>query len=94
MPLQCPEPWQFEPITVTDHIRDDSRGAIVCRIPSMALLLFILVGLSTVGYIVLEFLGKIIGAQNVPVKILLELSENQAHLFSVVMSFVPKVCVR
>jgi hypothetical protein len=55
---------------------------------------FALVGLSTVGYIALELLCKTNGAQSVPVKIVLDLSENQDHLLYVGMSVEPEAWVR
>jgi pimeloyl-ACP methyl ester carboxylesterase len=55
---QIPALWRFGPITVADHTRDDSMGAIAHRILSMAPPSFVLVGLSMGGYIALELLRQ------------------------------------
>ncbi len=55
---QIPALWHFGPITVADHTRDDSMGAIARRILSMAPPSFVLVGLSMGGYIALELLRQ------------------------------------
>ena len=55
---QIPALWHFGPITVADHTRDDSTGAIARRILSIAPPSFILVGLSMGGYIALELLRQ------------------------------------
>jgi pimeloyl-ACP methyl ester carboxylesterase len=55
---QIPALWQFGPIAVADHTRDDSMVAIARRILSMAPPSFVLVGLSMGGYIALELLRQ------------------------------------
>ena len=48
---QIPALWQFGPVMVADHRRDDSMDAIACRILAAAPPRFALVGLSVGGYI-------------------------------------------
>ena len=55
---QIPALWNFGPVTVADHIRDDAMDAIARRILSMAPPSFVLVGLSMGGYIALELLRQ------------------------------------
>jgi pimeloyl-ACP methyl ester carboxylesterase len=50
--------WQFGPVTVADHTRDDSMGAIAERLLSLAPPRFALVGLSMGGYIAFEVLRR------------------------------------
>jgi pimeloyl-ACP methyl ester carboxylesterase len=50
--------WQFGPVTVADHTRDDSMSAIAQRILSLAPPRFALVGLSMGGYIAFEILRR------------------------------------
>lgn len=51
---QIPALWQFGPVTVADHTRDDSIAAIARRILAAAPPRFALAGLSMGGYIVFE----------------------------------------
>ena len=51
---QVPALWQFGPVTVADHTRDDSMMAIASRILAAAPPRFALAGLSMGGYIALE----------------------------------------
>ena len=51
---QVPALWQFGPVTVADHTRDDSMVAIASRILAAAPPRFALAGLSMGGYIALE----------------------------------------
>ncbi len=51
---QIPVLWQFGPVTVADHRRDDSIAAIARRILAAAPPRFALAGLSMGGYIALE----------------------------------------
>ena len=55
---QIPALWNFGPITVADHTRDNSMDAIARRILSMAPPSFVVVGLSMGGYIALELLRQ------------------------------------
>jgi len=55
---QIPALWQFGPVTVADHTRDDSMSAIARRILSLAPPRFALVGLSMGGYIAFEILRQ------------------------------------
>src|ERR1043165_4313877 len=48
---QIPALWDFGPVTMADHRRDDSVAAIATRILGTAPLRFALVGLSMGGYI-------------------------------------------
>lgn len=56
--LQLPALWRFGPVTVADHTRDESIGAIARRILSLAPPRFALVGLSMGGYIALEIMRQ------------------------------------
>jgi len=51
---QLPELWRCGPVTVADHTRDDSFGAIVRRMLASAPPRFALVGLSMGGYLSFE----------------------------------------
>ncbi len=53
---QIPQLWRLGPVTVADHTRDDSVGAIARRILASAPPRFALVGLSMGGYISFEIL--------------------------------------
>src|ERR1700728_2933504 len=55
---QLPSLWQFGPVMVADHRRDDSSAAIARRILSHAPPRFALVGLSMGGYIAFELLRQ------------------------------------
>jgi pimeloyl-ACP methyl ester carboxylesterase len=55
---QIPALWRFGPVTVADHTRDDSMGAIARRILSLAPPRFALVGLSMGGYVAFEILRQ------------------------------------
>ncbi|MGB7036736.1 MAG: alpha/beta fold hydrolase [Xanthobacteraceae bacterium] len=55
---QIPALWQFGPITVADHRRDDSMAAIARRILAAAPPRFALVGLSMGGYIAFEIMRQ------------------------------------
>lgn len=55
---QIPQLWRFGPVTVADHTRDDSMGAIARRILASAPPRFALAGLSMGGYIVFEMLRQ------------------------------------
>jgi pimeloyl-ACP methyl ester carboxylesterase len=55
---QLPALWQFGPVTVADHRRDDSMGAIAARILAHAPPRFALLGLSMGGYIAFEVLRQ------------------------------------
>ena len=55
---QLPSLWQFGPVMVADHRRDDSIAAIARRILSHAPPRFALVGLSMGGYIAFELLRQ------------------------------------
>lgn len=53
---QLPELWRFGPVTVADHTRDETMGAIARRILATAPPKFALVGLSMGGYISFEIM--------------------------------------
>jgi pimeloyl-ACP methyl ester carboxylesterase len=55
---QIPALWQFGPVTVADHTRDDSVSGIAQRILAQAPPLFALVGLSMGGYVAFEILRQ------------------------------------
>ena len=55
---QIPMLWQFGPVTVADHTRDDSMTAIAKRILAAAPPRFALAGLSMGGYIALEIVRQ------------------------------------
>ncbi len=55
---QIPELWRRGPVTVADHTRDDSMGAIARRILGSAPPRFALAGLSMGGYICFEILRQ------------------------------------
>jgi pimeloyl-ACP methyl ester carboxylesterase len=55
---QIPALWQFGPVTVADHRRDDSMAAIARRILAAAPPRFALAGLSMGGYIAFEILRQ------------------------------------
>lgn len=55
---QLPELWRRGPVTVADHTRDDSMGAIARRILASAAPRFALAGLSMGGYVCLEILRQ------------------------------------
>lgn len=55
---QLPALWQFGPVTVADHRRDDSIAAIARRILETAPPRFALAGISMGGYISLEMLRQ------------------------------------
>jgi pimeloyl-ACP methyl ester carboxylesterase len=55
---QIPALWQFGPVTVADHRRDDSMAAIARRILADAPPRFALAGLSMGGYIAFEILRQ------------------------------------
>src|SRR5271168_3087449 len=55
---QIPALWQFGPVTVADHTRDDSMAAIANRILAAAPPRFALAGLSMGGYIALEIVRQ------------------------------------
>jgi pimeloyl-ACP methyl ester carboxylesterase len=55
---QLPALWQFGPVMVADHRRDDSIGAIARRILDHAPPRFSLLGLSMGGYIAFELLRR------------------------------------
>jgi pimeloyl-ACP methyl ester carboxylesterase len=53
-----PALWRFGPVTVANHIRDDSMGAIVARILAEAPPRFALAGHSMGGYIAFEIMRQ------------------------------------
>jgi pimeloyl-ACP methyl ester carboxylesterase len=53
---QIPELWRFGPVTVADHTRDETMGAIARRILAAAPPKFALAGLSMGGYISFEIM--------------------------------------
>src|SRR6202171_1206309 len=53
-----PQLWRFGPVTVANHIRDDSLGAIARRILAEAPPRFALAGHSMGGYIAFEILRQ------------------------------------
>jgi pimeloyl-ACP methyl ester carboxylesterase len=55
---QIPPLWRLGPVTIADHTRDDSVGAMARRILSSAPPQFALVGLSMGGYISFEILRQ------------------------------------
>jgi pimeloyl-ACP methyl ester carboxylesterase len=55
---QIPALWQFGPVVVADHRRDDSMAAMARRILAAAPQRFALVGLSMGGYIAFEILRQ------------------------------------
>ena len=55
---QIPELWRTGPVTVADHTRDDSMGALARRILASAPPRFALAGLSMGGYICFELLRQ------------------------------------
>ena len=58
MPTQIPALWQFGPVTVADHRRDDSMAAMARRILAAAPPRFALVGLSMGGYVAFEIMRQ------------------------------------
>ena len=55
---QIPALWQFGPVTVADHRRDDSMAALARRILAAAPPRFALAGLSMGGYIAFEIMRQ------------------------------------
>src|SRR5580700_7576065 len=55
---QIPALWQFGPVIVADHRRDDSMAAIARRILAAAPPRFALVGLSMGGYVAFEIMRQ------------------------------------
>ena len=55
---QIPALWQFGPVTVADHRRDDSMAAIARRLLAAAPPRFALAGLSMGGYIAFEIMRQ------------------------------------
>ncbi|MFZ3358429.1 MAG: alpha/beta hydrolase, partial [Xanthobacteraceae bacterium] len=55
---QIPALWQFGPVMVADHRRDDSMAAIAARIMAGAPPRFALAGLSMGGYIAFEIMRQ------------------------------------
>src|ERR1700687_2491846 len=55
---QIPALWQFGPVTIADHRRDDSMTAIARRILAAAPQRFALAGLSMGGYIAFEIMRQ------------------------------------
>ena len=55
---QIPALWHFGPVTVADHTRDESMGAIAARILQSAPPRFALLGLSMGGYVGWEILRQ------------------------------------
>ena len=55
---QIPALWQFGPVTVADHRRDDSMAAMARRILAAAPPRFALAGLSMGGYIAFEIMRQ------------------------------------
>jgi pimeloyl-ACP methyl ester carboxylesterase len=55
---QIPALWQFGPVTVADHRRDDSMAAVAGRILAAAPPRFALAGLSMGGYIAFEIMRQ------------------------------------
>ena len=58
---QMPALWQFGPVTIADHRRDDSMAAIARRILANAPPRFALAGLSMGGYIAFEIMRQAAG---------------------------------
>lgn len=55
---QIPALWQFGPVTVADHRRDDSMAAVARRILTAAPARFALAGLSMGGYVAFEIMRQ------------------------------------
>jgi pimeloyl-ACP methyl ester carboxylesterase len=55
---QIPALWQFGPVTIADHTRDDSMAGIARRILSQAPPRFALIALSMGGYVAFEILRQ------------------------------------
>src|SRR6202043_2340243 len=55
---QIPALWQFGPVIVADHRRDDSMAAMARRILAAAPPCFALVGLSMGGYVAFEIMRQ------------------------------------
>jgi pimeloyl-ACP methyl ester carboxylesterase len=55
---QLPELWRFGAVTIADHTRDDSLGAIVERLLAQLPPRFALIGLSMGGYVALEVMRR------------------------------------
>jgi pimeloyl-ACP methyl ester carboxylesterase len=55
---QLPALWQFGPVTIANHTRDDSMAAIARRILATAPARFALAGLSMGGYIAFEIMRQ------------------------------------
>src|SRR6476660_7516468 len=55
---QMPALWRFGPVTVADHTRDETMGAIARRILAAAPPRFALAGLSMGGYVALEIVRQ------------------------------------
>lgn len=55
---QIPELWHFGPVTVANHVRDDTMAAIAQRILDAAPPRFALAGLSMGGYVALEIMRR------------------------------------
>jgi pimeloyl-ACP methyl ester carboxylesterase len=55
---QIPDLWQFGPVTIADHRRDDSMAAIARRILAVAPPRFAVAGLSMGGYIAFEIMRQ------------------------------------
>jgi pimeloyl-ACP methyl ester carboxylesterase len=55
---QIPALWQFGPVTIANHTRDDSMAAIARRILATAPARFALAGLSMGGYIAFEIMRQ------------------------------------
>jgi pimeloyl-ACP methyl ester carboxylesterase len=58
---QIPALWQFGPVIVADHRRDDSMAAMARRILAAAPPRFALVGLSMGGYVAFEIMSQAAG---------------------------------
>src|ERR1700721_213952 len=58
---QIPALWQFGPVIVADHRRDDSMAAMARRILAAAPPRFALVGLSVGGYVAFEIMRQAAG---------------------------------
>jgi pimeloyl-ACP methyl ester carboxylesterase len=58
---QIPALWQFGPVSVADHRRDDSMAAMAQRILAAASPRFALVGLSMGGYVAFEIMRQAAG---------------------------------
>src|SRR6202022_366415 len=55
---QVPHLWRLGPVTIADHTRDDSMGAIAQRILASAPPRFALIGLSMGGYLSFEIMRQ------------------------------------